>query len=362
MKIVIVAGARPNFMKVAPLVHEFKRKGIEYVLVHTGQHYDANMSQVFFDELGIPKPDVNLAVGSKARVEQIREMKQGLVSVLKNEKIDGCVVVGDANSSFGGALAAFDHNVPLAHVEAGLRSYNQLMPEELNRIEVDSMADILLTTEATADRNLISEGVDEKKIQMTGNVMIDSLENQRAKFEKLETYKELGLEKGEYAVFTAHRFENIESKTNLHKILDTLEHVQKKVPVLWPIHPHTRKNIETSGWRDWLGIMKNVKIVDPLGYRDFMNLMVNAMMVITDSGGLQEETTVLNIPCITIRTETERPITVEIGTNVIAGLETGNVMREVNKIVGGNAKQGSIPPMWDGKAAARIVNAMEERL
>ncbi|MBI2135161.1 UDP-N-acetylglucosamine 2-epimerase (non-hydrolyzing) [Candidatus Woesearchaeota archaeon] len=355
MKIASIVGTRPNFMKIAPLANQFKEFGIGHILIHTGQHYDNEMSKLFFDDLEIPKPDINLGVGSGTREKQIEIIKHKLEPILKEEDPDLVIVVGDVNSTLAGAEAAKKLGIKVAHVEAGLRSFDKDMVEELNRIETDKISDFLFTTEKSGNENLIKEKIDEEKIFFVGNVMIDTLLSHREKAEKSDILKRLNLNKKEYCTLTLHRPTNVDTKEGFDNIIDILEKLQEKIKIVFPVHPRTRKNIETFHLEKKIGSMKNLIIIEPLGYLDFLCLMDNSKIVLTDSGGIQEETTVLGIPCITLRKNTERPVTFEEGTNTIVSTDKDKIIKKALDILDGKVKfKNKIPELWDGKAAERI--------
>ena len=364
MKIVSIVGTRPNFMKIAALVDEIKKiKGIEHVLVHTGQHYDREMSKLFFDELNIPKPDINLGVGSGSFGEQTGNIIIKLEKVLTEQKPDLVVVVGDVNSTFAGAFAAKQLGFEVAHVESGLRSFDLSMPEEINRILTDRISDFLFTTEKSGNENLLKEGVSKDKIFFVGNVMIDILLKHKKEAEKSSILSKLNLRKGDYAVLTLHRPGNVDGKKNFENILSILDGIQKKIKIVFPIHPRTRKNIGLLGLGNKIGKMKNLKIIDPLGYLDFLCLMANSRLVMTDSGGIQEETTVLGVPCITLRPNTERPITVEQGTNLLVSTDKEKVIKQTILAIDRKTRQkNKIPELWDGNAAKRVVGIILKRI
>jgi len=359
LNIALVAGARPNFMKIAPICEVLKNKSdIEYKVVHTGQHYDENMSKVFFDQLGIPKPDVNLNVGSESHAVQTAKIMMGFEKFLVENKQDIVVVVGDVNSTLACSLVATKLHIPVAHVEAGLRSFNWNMPEEVNRVLTDRISDYLFTSCEDANENLIKEGFSQDKIYFVGNVMIDTLMKFKAFSDKSDVLDVLGLKTKDYAVLTMHRPSNVDSFENLSKLIDALKVVQDKIPIIYPVHPRTKKRILDFGFSETLDEMKNFKIVEPLGYVDFLHLMDNARFVVTDSGGIQEETTILKIPCLTIRNETERPVTITKGTNVMVGTDKQKIIQEASNILNNNQKTGKTPVKWDGKAASRIVEIL----
>lgn len=355
IKILIIVGARPNFIKIAPLFEEFrKNKKIKPILVHTGQHYDFEMSQVFFQELKIPKPDYNLNVGSGSHAWQTARVMERLESVILKEKPDLVVVAGDVNSTLAGALVAVKLHIPVAHIEAGLRSFDKTMPEEVNRILVDHISDFLFVTEPSGIKNLYNEGVSRNKIFFTGNIMIDSLvKNKKPALDRL-FFQKMGLERKNYGVLTLHRVENADDKKNLRELFLILEEIQKKIRVVYPVHPRVKKKIGEFGFASMFSRMKNLILTNALGYLDFLALEAEAKFVLTDSGGIQEETTFLKTPCLTLRKDTERPITVEMGTNIVCGKDRKKIIREIDKILLGKEKKGKTPKFWDGKAAQRI--------
>jgi UDP-N-acetylglucosamine 2-epimerase (non-hydrolysing) len=359
----LVAGARPNFMKIAPLVHALSARkdsaraaGIDLSIsiVHTGQHYDANMSDVFFQELEIPTPDRHLDVGSGSHAEQTAKIMMAFEKVLLDDRPDLVVVVGDVNSTIACALTSKKLGVKVAHVEAGLRSFDMGMPEEINRKLTDAISDLLFVTEESGIRNLVAEGVAREKIFLVGNVMIDTLKRNLARIEKRE-FVPTGIARDfcdsakRYAVLTLHRPSNVDRKEILAPIWGAVMEVARQIPVLFPVHPRTRQKLAAF---DLNGM--GVTMVDPIGYMDMLYAVKGASMVLTDSGGLQEETTVLGIPCLTIRENTERPVTVEIGTNYLVGTRPEAILSTAQDILGGRAKKGVVPMHWDGKAAVRI--------
>jgi len=358
IRLLAVAGARPNFMKIAPLLRELRvRGGFSVSLVHTGQHYDAAMSESFFEDLGIPAPNHNLGVGSASHAEQTAEVLRRVEPILLRERPDVVVVVGDVNSTLAASLAAAKLCIPIAHVEAGLRSFDRTMPEEINRLVTDSISDLLFTTEPAAGENLRREGVPESKIHFVGNVMIDTLLANLERSKTLEVPERLGLRKGGYAVLTLHRPSNVDQPDRLRTFFSLLERIHQEIPVVFPVHPRTAAAIaRTLG-----GVAPRVLTTEPLGYLEFLRLMADAKLVLTDSGGIQEETTVLGIPCLTLRDNTERPVTVTHGTNIVVGSDPGAIQAEVRKILDGAGKRGRIPEGWDGGAARRIVDVLEAR-
>lgn len=356
IKILCVVGARPNFIKVAPLLEELNRiNKLTYKLVHTGQHYDYELSQIFFQELKIPKPDYNLEVGSGSHAWQTAKIMERLEPVILKEKPDLVIVVGDVNSTLAGALVAAKLWIPVAHIEAGLRSFDMSMPEEINRRLTDHISDFLFVTEPSGVKNLLNEGILKKKIYLVGDIMIDTLIKLRPKIKKAKILKELKLERKKYAVLTLHRPENVDKKERFLEALDSFKKIQKNIKIIWPIHPRAKKQLlKLFNPVKTLNKLNNLILINPLGYIEMINLMQNSKFVITDSGGMQEETTFLKVPCLTFRKNTERPVTVEIGTNTIC--KTDKILvRETNKIFKGKYKKGRIPKLWDGKTSQRIV-------
>jgi UDP-N-acetylglucosamine 2-epimerase (non-hydrolysing) len=364
MKILIVVGARPNFVKIAPIVRAIDRynsivanKSMVYVIVHTGQHYDFEMSQVFFEDLDLPNPDIHLGVGSGTNAEQIAKVMLHLENTLLDVNPDLVMVVGDVNSTLAGALVAVGMHIPVAHVEAGLRSYDRDMPEEINRLLTDAISDYLFTHSHDADENLKKEGISSGKIFLVGNVMADTLLANRSKAERSQILSQLNLRQKGYAMLTLHRPSNVDDKKKLTRIIEAVREVSQRIPIVFPIHPRTRRNLEEFGLADSLAV-DNISCTNPLGYIDSLQLMMNTKFVLTDSGGIQEETTVLGIPCLTLRNSTERPITISEGTNILVSDDRSKIISEAFKILDGKAKRGTIPLLWDGKAAERIVNIL----
>ncbi len=360
MKIIHVVGARPNFMKIAPIMAEMARypNAFRQILLHTGQHYDEEMSGVFFEELRIPLPDIHLGVGSGSHAEQTAKVMLAFEPVLLQEEPELVVVVGDVNSTLACTLVAKKLGVPVAHVEAGLRSFDQTMPEEINRILTDQMASLLFTTERTASDNLIREGVPEEKIHFVGNVMIDTLLRHKERAVALDVLGNYGLKPQNYALLTLHRPANVDKPRVLADLLAGLVEVQKHIPILFPAHPRTVKQLQQYGIKGELAAMSNLQVTEPLPYLEFLNLMANARMVLTDSGGIQEETTILAVPCLTLRENTERPVTVTEGTNIVVGADPQKIADECTLILQNGGKQGNIPELWDGQAARRIVDIL----
>jgi len=357
MKILNVVGARPNFMKISPLMAEYSRhEDIHAILVHTGQHYDEIMSKLFFNELGIPEPDINLEVGSGSHAVQTAEIMKAFEPVVLEHKPDAVLVVGDVNSTIACGLVAVKLGVKLIHVEAGLRSGDRTMPEEINRVLTDSISDLLFCTEQSGVNNLLREGISPKRIHMVGHVMIDTLLRNKEKAKKSNILNILNLDGDDFAVLTLHRPSNVDDPVIFGRILDALTIIQNDMPVIFPIHPRTRKNLVSCSLGKRLEEMPGFRLTEPLGYLDFLKLMSNAKVVLTDSGGIQEETTVLKVPCITLRENTERPITAEIGTNQIVGTDPQKILAAYRNATSGNWREPQIPPLWDGKAAKRIVD------
>ena len=356
MKILNVVGARPNFMKIAPLIRDMnaRKDRIEHLLVHTGQHYDKSMSDDFFVQLGIPQPDVNLGIGSASHAQQTAKILTAFESVLVEHNPDMVVVVGDVNSTMACALVAAKSGVKVAHVEAGLRSFDRTMPEEINRILTDALSDLLFTTEEAGNENLRREGIPQEKIFFVGNVMIDTLVHCLAAMPPGPPHP--GLEKKEYAVITLHRPSNVDHPETLKGMLRAFQDISKNLRLVIPLHPRTRANIERFGLSDALrALEENAVVTGPAGYVDMLRLVKDSRMVITDSGGIQEETTYLGVPCITLRANTERPSTVTLGTNTLVGSDTGKLLRAVERVMLDSHARGTIPPLWDGHASERIV-------
>jgi UDP-N-acetylglucosamine 2-epimerase (non-hydrolysing) len=358
-RVVVVAGARPNFMKIAPLLHEIDRRGrLEAVLVHTGQHYDAAMSDGFFRDLGIRAPDANLEVGSGSHAVQTAEVLMRIESILVAAPTAAVLVVGDVNSTLAATVAAVKLGIPVAHVEAGLRSFDRSMPEEINRLLTDAVSTWLFVSEPSGEKNLRAEGVDPAQIHFVGNVMIDTLLSQLERARNLDTLERLGLAPREYAVLTLHRPSNVDDPAKLGALFDVLEEIHERLPVVFPVHPRTAETIRTRLGGRALAL----RTTAPLGYLEFLRLTADARLVLTDSGGIQEETTVLGVPCLTLRSNTERPVTVEQGTNRIVGNDPHVIRSEVRKILEGDPRAGRVPEFWDGRAAARIVDVLERDL
>lgn len=357
MKLIHVVGARPNFMKVAPVLDALRRReGVEQTLVHTGQHYDANMSDIFFEQLGLPRPDINLEVGSGSHAVQTAQIMMRFEEVVTANRPDWVLVYGDVNSTAAAALVCAKLGIGVAHVEAGLRSFDRRMPEEINRLVTDQLADLLLTPSEDGNANLAREGVAAEKVHLVGNVMIDTLirlmPQARGCWPGLQ--ERLGL--GErFGLVTLHRPSNVDEPAMLEKILATLDEIGAEMPLLFPIHPRTRQRIFAHGLER---LTENIQLVEPLGYLEFLALQANATLVLTDSGGVQEETTYMGVPCLTLRENTERPVTVAMGTNVLVGHDMDLLQREAKGILAGQGKRGRVPPLWDGHAGERIAEIL----
>lgn len=358
MFIHLIAAARPNFMKIAPLYHALERESwATPVIVHTGQHYDLNMSDAFFKDLGLPEPEVHLGVGSGTHAEQTGRVMILYEKALLKVRPDLVVVVGDVNSTMASALAAVKVGIRTAHLEAGLRSFDRTMPEEINRVVTDTLADILWTPSPDADQNLIREGISPRKIRRVGNIMIDSLEMLRNKIQEQGVYKDLGLNPQGYGLVTLHRPSNVDDSDTLNSLCHSLTRITRKIPLVFAIHPRTRKNLERCGLMPFLKNKVGLFLLEPLTYVRFMNLVFNCSFVITDSGGLQEETTYLGIPCLTLRPNTERPITINEGTNRLCKLK--DLEDRVADILSAKVRRSTPPQYWDGQTAGRVVKSIK---
>jgi len=355
MKLIHVVGARPNFMKAAPVYRALHAcPSVQQQIVHTGQHYDANMSDIFFQQLSIPAPDINLQVGSGSHAQQTAEIISRFEAVVLNEKPDIVLVYGDVNSTVAAALVCAKLGVKIAHVEAGLRSFDRTMPEEINRLVTDQLADILFTPSEDGDRNLVREGVPASKIHMVGNVMIDTLIRMLPEAEKqIPT----GLPSC-YILVTLHRPSNVDDVDWLTAAHAMLSEVAREIPVIFPIHPRTRQRLNNVVKQE--ANSDGIRLLEPLSYLEFLGMQAHATALVTDSGGIQEETTYLGIPCITLRENTERPVTVDVGTNILVGRDLGRVRETIAQTLAGNLKRGSIPPLWDGHAAERIAKILTQ--
>jgi UDP-N-acetylglucosamine 2-epimerase (non-hydrolysing) len=363
LRIVTVAGARPNFMKIAPIQRELAARPEQFQtrLVHTGQHYDAGLSQIFFDELEIDPPDVSLEVGSRSHAQQTAAIMTGFESVLLEWPCDLVLVVGDVNSTLACALVAAKTGVAVAHVEAGLRSFDRTMPEEINRVLTDQLAEVLFTTEASANDNLIREGIAPERIHLAVNVMIDTLLAHRERALGLEMPKRHGVQHGEYALLTLHRPSNVDDAAAFENLMVAISRVTRDVPVLFPVHPRTRAVLRQSPAARGLVAEHRLRLLEPLGYHEFIGLMAQSMVVLTDSGGAQEESTALGVPCLTLRDTTERPVTVTHGTNRVVGSNPDRIAAAWSELDALRLTRAR-PPLWDGSAAVRIVNVLARRL
>ncbi|MDH5607376.1 MAG: UDP-N-acetylglucosamine 2-epimerase (non-hydrolyzing) [Anaerolineae bacterium] len=357
----LIVAARPNFMKVAPLYHELKSQGwCRPLLVHTGQHYDANMSEAFLRDLNLPQPDIHLHVGSGSHAEQTAGVMLAYEKVCLEQAPDYIIVVGDVNSTMAVAITAKKMWLPVAHLEAGLRSGDRKMPEEINRILTDSICDLLWTPSPDADENLRREGIAEEKIVRVGNIMMDSFEMLRGKIEADPVLENLGATAGQYGVVTLHRVSNVDDRAVLTGLVETLVSIAAATPLVFPVHPRTHKQLEAFNLLGALQAAPGITLLEPLGYTAFMNLVRQAKLVITDSGGIQEETTYLDIPCLTLRDTTERPITVSQGTNRLVPAE--ELGAQVSRVLAGDWPQGVRPDLWDGKTAGRAAGSLKAAL
>ena len=362
-KIFNVVGARPNFMKIGPLHRAFTAMDqVESVIIHTGQHYDERMSDVFFKQLELPEPDIYLGVGSGSHAQVTAKIMVLFEEAVLEHKPDLILVVGDVNSTVACSLVAAKCHIPLAHVEAGLRSGDRTMPEEINRLVTDSISDYLFVTEQSGMDNLKEEGVGDEKVFFVGNVMIDSLIHFREKAAQRSILADLDVQKKGYILMTMHRPANVDTADQLEKVVETIEGLAGLHPLVLPMHPRTRARLSSFNMLDRVEAIEGLVISEPLGYLDFLNLMDNAAMIVTDSGGIQEESTYLQVPCITLRDSTERPITVDLGTNELMDLEPDAIVQRVQAVLSGEDKKGQVPPLWDGKAAIRIADTLEQLL
>jgi UDP-N-acetylglucosamine 2-epimerase (non-hydrolysing) len=356
----LVAGARPNFMKVAPPLQELLKypEAFQPRLIHTGQHYDAEMSDVFFRDLQLPRPDRFLGVGSGSHAEQTARVMVAFERACVEERPDLVVVVGDVNSTMACAITAKKLCIPVAHIEAGLRSRDWTMPEEVNRVVTDAISDLLFTPAREADENLVREGIPPERIYFVGNVMIDCLLAQLPKTEHRHTLQRFGVAAGTYATLTLHRPSNVDDPEVLSGIVEVMIELSRQLPIVWPIHPRSSKMLEQSGLLDRIKHHPDFKLTDPLGYLDMLTLTQRARMILTDSGGLQEEATVLGVPCITLRQNTERPVTVAVGANQLAGNRPEGIRAAAQSVLDGKRLNIRIPELWDGKTAVRIVDVL----
>jgi len=349
-------------MKIAPIIKACKAsRAIEPLLVHTGQHYDEKMSDLFFRQLSIPEPDINLGVGSASHAVQTANIIKAFEPVVLDYKPDAVLVVGDVNSTIACGLVAIKLGVKLIHVEAGLRSFDRSMPEEINRLLTDSISDFLFCTEQSGVDNLICEGIPNEKIFLVGNVMIDTLLDNKAKAKKSNILDKLNLNGDDFAALTLHRPANVDNPAVFGRILDALEVIQNDMPIIFPIHPRSHRNLKSFRLDKRFEELSNLQLIDPLGYLDFLKLMTSARLVLTDSGGIQEETTILKVPCLTLRENTERPLTAEIGSNQVVGTNPDEIVRAYRRAIDDNWREPQIPPLWDGHAAERIVKILLEK-
>lgn len=356
-QVLCIVGARPNFMKIAPIMTAFQTSGISAKLVHTGQHYDEAMNDRFFSDLGIRAPDYHLEVGSGSHANQTAEVMKRFEPVMLEENPSAVLVVGDVNSTIACALVASKLNVPVVHVEAGLRSYDRGMPEEINRVLTDQISSLLFTTERSALENLKREGIDESSVHFVGNVMIDSLHRNLVR--AVPAGHTLGGNSDQYALLTLHRPSNVDDKSVLASLLEAVDEISRSLPVVFPMHPRTSAKVESFGLHD---LLKNLHVLPPAGYLEMLGLMKSARLVMTDSGGIQEETTALGVPCLTLRENTERPITLHEGTNTLIGVDTNVLKKAVSEILATGGKAGRVPEYWDGRAAERIAQVMKDWL
>ncbi len=363
MKIINIVGARPNFIKIAPIMLQMRKSSIiEPILLHTGQHYDIEMSKRFFQELNIPSPDISLEVGSDSHAKQVARIMERFDDVCDEQNPDGILVVGDVNSTMACSLVAAKKGIKIIHVEAGIRSFDRSMPEEINRMVTDAIADLLLPPSRDAVDNLLKEGHSAGKIHLVGNIMIDTLMDFQPQIRQSRIIEQLGIEDHNYALVTLHRPSNVDNISDFKRILSALAKIQERLTVVFPVHPRTRKILDDPELKSITGSMQQMILCDPLGYFDFGRLVAGCRMVITDSGGIQEESTVYGIPCITIRENTERPITITEGTNELAGTDTVKIIHFAKQIMDGKWKSGKIPELWDGHTAERIINCIEKEL
>ena len=359
-KILLVGGARPNFVKVSAVYEALQKyRRFQLILVHTGQHYDAEMSKVFFDDLKLPKPDIHLGVGSGTHAVQTGKMMSRFEKVCIKEAPDLVIVVGDVNSTVACALVASKLCMPVAHVEAGLRSFDRTMPEEINRVLTDHVSDYLFTSCPDADKNLLREGISRKKIFFVGNTMIDTMKKYLSLGRRRRTWEKFGLENVRYGILTLHRPPNVDDSGVLKRVIKAVSVIAEKIPIVFPIHPRTLRQFDNIGKFTYdRSSKKGLMIINPLGYHDFLSLMLNSSLLLTDSGGIQEETTVLDIPCLTLRENTERPITIRQGTNTLVGNEPKNIINGAMRQLKRGKKRKRTPKYWDGRAAKRIAQIL----
>jgi UDP-N-acetylglucosamine 2-epimerase (non-hydrolysing) len=350
-----VVGARPNFMKMAPVILEEKRRGLNQMTVHTGQHYDTRMSDIFLDALGLPQSDFDLGVGSGSHADQTARIMIAFEKICSESNPNLVVVGGDVNSTLACALVAAKRMIPVAHVESGLRSFDRSMPEEINRILTDHVASLLFTTEQSGNENLLREGISPERIYFVGNSMIDSLRSHLDKALAKRPWEPLGLESSHYGLVTLHRPANVDDANVFSEIAAALTEISHKLPLLFPVHPRTQQSIKQMGID-----LGGVKLCEPLGYLEFLGLMAKAALVLTDSGGIQEETTALGVPCVTLRPNTERPITIQLGMNRLAGVRKSQILSATRQALSADTSDRVLPPLWDGQAARRIVDVIEQ--
>lgn len=355
MKILSVVGARPNFMKMAPVIDALSRLGVQQTLVHTGQHYDENMSKVFFDQLGMPQPDIYLGVGSDTHARQTARIMTAIEEVCTEHRPDLVLVAGDVNSTAATALVTSKSSIPLGHVEAGLRSFDRAMPEEVNRVVVDHLSDLLFTTEEGAEENLRREGIDPTRIHFVGNCMVDSLLRHLEAARSEAPWQSFGLERQGYQLLTLHRPSNVDDPETLRDLLATLSSASERLPMLFPVHPRTRHRIASLG----IELPASLRLCEPLPYLTFLGLMASARVLLTDSGGIQEETTVLDVPCLTLRWNTERPVTCAQGSNRLVGTDPEKILGGLDEILAGDWAAARRPPLWDGRASVRIAEVID---
>jgi UDP-N-acetylglucosamine 2-epimerase (non-hydrolysing) len=355
IKTTCVVGARPNFIKVAALIHAMRRRPVfQTQLIHTGQHFSPEMSDSFFQQLEIPEPDVNLGAGGGSQTEQTAEIMKRIEPVFQEHRPDVLIVVGDVNSTVAASLVAAKMRIPIAHVEAGLRSFDRAMPEEINRLVTDAISDYLFVTERSGEENLRREGADPARIFFTGNVMIDTLLRFRAKAAESDVVQRLGLTPQSYAVVTLHRPSNVDHPNRLAELIALLHELARELRIVFAVHPRTNQRIQSAGLQ-----VGDLLVIPPQSYLDFLRLTMDARLVLTDSGGIQEETTILQVPCLTLRENTERPVTIEHGTNRLVGTDTGAILQAARGVLTQPMPSGRIPELWDGRAADRIVDILE---
>lgn len=362
LSVINVVGTRPNFVKIAPLMAVMTAdERFAPRLVHTGQHYDRAMAQVFFEELGIPEPDVNLGVGSGAPAWQTGEIMARFEKILLESRPDLVIVVGDVNSTLACALAAAKNRVPVAHVEAGLRSFDRTMPEELNRVLTDHAADLLFISEPAGVENLKREGIPDERVHVVGNIMIDTLIRCRPRVERSDIHTRLGMNGEPYAVLTAHRPSSVDDPDALARLLDAVERIQRRLPVVFPIHPRTRRRLSDLGLDGRIAAMSNLRMIDPLGYIEFTRLLRDARLVLTDSGGIQEETCLHGAPCVVLRENTERPVTLGSGYHALVGTETERIVAQAGEYLAAPRPKPFEIELWDGRTAERIADVLTEQ-